>query len=130
MEDLQKKLFMRKDELREQLDQVQKKLDLLDYKDRFAEAKQYEGKYFIENDQDAKKFVRCVFVFGVNEKNCNMKVIGFNYYCDSNEYFQIENPLHFDPKSEDINWNEISKKEFDKHRSEVMKRIELALSHK
>jgi hypothetical protein len=120
-------------DVREQEKTLRKQLDDLDQEDRFARAKKYEGRYFLEKDEITPEYIRCVFVHNTNTESCNPMCILVSYWGPNmEEHFEIESYHHFYPEKweEEEKWNEIGKEEFLKHYNEVQRRIELAVSTK
>ncbi len=127
-----KKLVDELQKLQAKEKEVQKQIDALDYEERFAEAKQYEGKYFMEIDPRNKGWIRCIFVYGIHETDCQPLAIGISYWQDRDTHFKIEYESHFNPKKwgEEDMWQEISKIEFDHHYSKALRRVEDAIAQK
>lgn len=131
--DRRKELVAQLISLREAESEVRKKLEGLDYEQRFADAKQYCGKYYSEINSHHKKCVRCLFVYGIDKVNCTPESICINYWENQDTFFGIEHYSQLNPKKWDEDedaWKEITKEEFDHHYSEVMKRVELAINSK
>jgi hypothetical protein len=120
-------------DIREQEKTLRKQLDDLDQEDRFAKAKKYEGRYFIENNERTPEYIRCVFVHNTNTESCNPMCILVSYWVpNTDEYFEIESYHHFYPEKweEEEKWDEIGAEEFLDHYNEVQRRIEFAVSRK
>lgn len=111
-------------ELDKQTRVVRKQIEDIDHTKIIEDLNQYNGKCFRErNSQD---YVRCLFVYGIDEENRDTKSILISYFQDQNDHFQIEYYHLFNPKKyndEDL-WYEVSKEEFDLHYSNVTKMIE------
>ena len=91
--------------IRSQEKEIRKQLDLVDYEEKFNDAKQYEGKYFKESNEHHEECVRCVFVYSVDKTNCTPVSLCVNYWIGQETHFEIEYYGHFHPR----NWDEEDK---------------------
>lgn len=114
-----------------QQEELRKQLDEIEYEEKFADAKQYEGKCFKEHNEE-HNYVVCVFVYDTDKINCEPKSICVRYWKTEDTHFEIEYNQSFYPKkwNEMEMWTEVSKEEFDKHYKEVLQRIEMAVTEK
>jgi hypothetical protein len=128
------KLLEQLTSIRKQEEEISKQIDAIDYEERLNDAKQYEGRYFKDVSTNNKEYIRCLFVYGTDEKNCTPNSLCVNYWENNEEYhFKIEDYDYFRPKhfDEDIDkWIEISKEEFQQHYNEVQRRISSVVSKK
>lgn len=125
------KLLLKFNELGKQRNKIKERIDIIDYKDRLKESKQFEGKFYRENS-DANDIVRCVFVYSTNKVNCEPMGLFISYWKDNlDNYFDITSCYSFNPKKwEDDRdkYVEITKKEYMSHYQQVFKRIRLAIN--
>ena len=116
--------------LKEQEKEIRKQLDLVDYEEKFNDAKQYEGRYFKEANEHHEGCVRCVFVYAVDKTNCTPMSLCVNYWIGQETYFEIEYYGQFHPRNwdEEDNWVEIDRNEFLQHFNEAQRLISLAVT--
>ncbi len=109
--------------------EIQKQLRAFDYESKLSILKQYEGKYYKQKQDVNDLHVACIFVHNIGMKNLNPEAIRLSYWTDRETYFQLQDYAHFDPTdlSNDEEWVEITKQEFDQCFAEVMKRINKAM---
>lgn len=128
------KLVLKILSLRKKEEEIRKQLDEIDYKEKFNDANQYEGKYFKEKTKYHDENVRCLFVYSINNETCEPMALCINYWVNNKtSYFGIDYHGHFHPKKwvdDEEKWEEISKDEYMKHYDEVQLRISLALNKK
>lgn len=119
-------------DFREKSRSISKRLDELDHKHRFDNAKKYEGRFFIEKDDRNSDSVRCLFVHDTDHESCKPMCILVSYWKDmQDQYFGIESYSYFSGDDDDtFKWIETTEEEFTKHYNEVQRRIELAVSRK
>jgi hypothetical protein len=110
--------------------EIRKQLDLVDYEEKFNDAKQYEGKYFKEVNEHHEGCVRCVFVYAVDKTNCTPVSLYVNYWIGQETHFEIEYYGLFHPRNldEEDKWVEIDRNEFLQHFNEAQRLISLAVS--
>jgi 3'-phosphoadenosine 5'-phosphosulfate sulfotransferase (PAPS reductase)/FAD synthetase len=118
--------------LREEKAELEKQLEAFDYAERLEKANKYLGKYFKEVS-DYKQSVVCLYVYGIEHKNCDLKTVNLRYYIEEGytDSFEIESSHLFNPdrwEEDKDRYAETTKEEFDKHYAEVMRRIELAVN--
>jgi hypothetical protein len=116
--------------LKEQEKEIRKQLDLVDYEEKFNDAKQYEGRYFKEANEHHEGCVRCVFVYAVDKTNCTPMSLCVNYWIGQETHFEIEYYGHFHPRNwdEEDKWVEIDRNEFLQHFNEAQRLISLAVT--
>lgn len=110
--------------------EIHNQLDIIDYEKNLNAAKQYLGKCYLEAYNG--DCIRCLFVYGIDEKNCNILSLLVTYYPIESQWFEIECYTLFNPNRYDEDgskWNEITKDEFDQHYQEVQKRITTVYNH-
>jgi hypothetical protein len=103
-------------ELRKSQDLIQAEIAKIDYEDRLAAVKKYEGKCYkrIENDEE---YVDCVFVYDTDEVNCETRTLRVAFKKGGEESFKhgnIDFYSQFDPEKwkEIDEWEEITHEEF------------------
>lgn len=108
--------------------EIRKALEILDYESNMEKAKEYIGKYYKETG-NTEDFVSCLYIYGINNDNCDPIALNISYYGNTNEYYNISHYTHFNPNkwTEDKDkWIQITKEEYASHYQEVQKRINLA----
>lgn len=116
-------------ELRKQIRELNSKLEKLDYDTNLAESKKYEGKYYIEvQNEHHNEWKRIIYVWSIDEKSSGLNTIGFNYHKGQDDYFGIEDKALFSPVPDPDDtfarqYKEITEEEFVRHYKEVLKRI-------
>ena len=127
-----KKLVEQLMQLQEQEKQIREQLNSMDYDQRFADAKQYEGRYFKENEEYHKECIRCLYVYSTDKVNCTPMSLCISYWLDNEDsYFTIDFYSLFYPKKwvddDGDKWIEISKEEYMEHYEQVQRRIVKAI---
>lgn len=130
-----KELVEKLNAIREEEKQIREQIDIIDYQNKFNDAKQYEGKYFKEVNPYHNNNVRCLFIYGTDKDRCEPMALSISYWIDNEtSYFDIQYYPHFHPKKwnddDDDKWIEISEDEYIQHYNEVQKRIVFAVSAK
>ena len=115
------------DALRSEEGQLRKKIDMIDYEEKFAVSNQYVGRFFKENHTHDDGYRTCLYVYGVEKVNCQTESLSISYCVDHNHHFDVDYSTFFHPRywDEEDKYSEITKEEFLVHYAEVMKRIEL-----
>lgn len=119
-------------EINQKRDEVLKQIQLLDHDENLKIANQYLHKCFIEKNEHHDAYIRCVYIYAIDEESCEPQAISLVYWKNiENAWFTIEFTNSFNPTKweETDSWSEISKEEYLDHYQQVKKRIDLALSN-
>lgn len=122
--------------LDEERGKIYNELDLLSYKSRLEDASKYLGKYYMEVDKYSSKSVKCIYVYSIDNENCNPISLEVGYWNDESiSHVEIKSHTSFFPsKSKEFDgedtWNETTKKEFMKHYDLVQKEISKSVNLK
>jgi len=116
-------------ELKKQEDVLRKQIEALNHDEKMSESKKYLGKYYQEIDNN-KENIRCLFVYDIDKKNCEPKSLCVSYWKGDSSFFGIKTYEHFNPEKwhENEKWKEISKKVFEKHYTEALRKIAVAVN--
>jgi hypothetical protein len=103
--------------LKEQLEKKYQKLNEFDFESKFNNAKQFLGKCYIEIDINNSDYIRCFYVYEVDEINATLNSLEIWYFKSTNQHFQITHSNHFHPINDRdySEYKEITKEEFDAH---------------
>lgn len=113
---------------------INNKIEALEFEERYAEIKQYEGKYFKEINQHFKENVVCAFIYSIDKESLTSYFLEVNYWTNSKNHFNIDDKSNFrfkkwDDENQDA-WIEITKEEYMRHYEYVQKSISEAINKK
>lgn len=111
--------------------EINDQLEAIDHETNLNKVKQYLGKCYKEVYNGG--CIRCLFVYSIDEKNCDLLSLLLTYYPTEANWFQIECYTLFNPERHDEDdsskWEEITKDEFNQHYLEVQYRIKKAYNN-
>lgn len=112
-------LKQRKLALFNEMQELSRKINKLNYQDKYNNVKQFLNKFYKAKDK-YKESIRCIYTYEI-DNNCHLNCLLVYYFTDSNEMYSLQhNSLDYDDIEQ---WEEISKEEYMQHYNHVQKLI-------